>query len=111
MTAVSGADGLEAVSTMLHRFSMLIEDGLAARFSGWQSSGGAWHDFVQGLEAAGYSPALLVLGFVATCLIAVAATVILASSIIGRLKARPLLSAAAWFTAAPLVWWRPGAYC
>lgn len=103
MTAVSGADGLEAVSGMLHRFSMLIEDGLAARFSGWQSSGEAWHDFVQGLKAAGYSPALLVLGIVAMCLMAIGATALLASAIIGRSRARPLLSAVAWFAAALLV--------
>lgn len=103
MTAVSGTDEIEAASAALHRFSMLIENGLAARLSGWQSSGGAWHDFVQGLKAAGHSPALLVLGIVAICLIAVVATAMLASSIIGRLKARPLLSAATWFAAALLV--------
>jgi len=103
MAADSKTDGLEAASAMLHRFSMLVENGLAARFSGWLSSGGAWQDFTQGLEAAGYSPALLALSIVAICLIATVATTTVASSIISRLKARPLLSAAAWFAAALLV--------
>lgn len=88
---------------MLHRFSTLIENGLTTRLSGWLSSRTAWHDFIQGLETAGYSPALLALGIVAVCLTAAAATAALASTIIGRVKARPLLSAAAWFASALLV--------
>ncbi|WP_176733435.1 mechanosensitive ion channel family protein [Bosea sp. BIWAKO-01] len=103
MAADSRTDELEAASGMLHRFSQLIEDGLTARLSGWFSSGGAWHDFIRGLEAAGYNPALLALGIAAVCLIAGAATAVLASLIIGKAKARPLLSGAAWFAAALLV--------
>lgn len=87
---------------MLHRFSTLIEDGLTRRLSGWLSSGGAWHDFVQVLEAAGYRPALLALGIAAVCLIAAVATAAFASAIIGKVKARPLLFGAAWFAAALL---------
>ncbi|RXT27270.1 MULTISPECIES: hypothetical protein [unclassified Bosea (in: a-proteobacteria)] len=103
MAADLRTDELEAATAMLHRFSMLIENGLAARFSGWLSSGGAWQDFLQGLKTADYSPALLALGIVAICLIAVVATAAVASSILGRSKARPLLSAAAWIAAALLV--------
>lgn len=88
---------------MLHRFSQLIENGLTTRLSGWLSSGGAWHDFAQGLEAAGYSPALLALGIAAICLIAGVATAALASAIIGRVQIGPLLTGASWFAAALLV--------
>ncbi|UZF92118.1 mechanosensitive ion channel family protein [Bosea sp. NBC_00550] len=103
MAADSRTDELDAASAMLHRFSVLIEDGLTTRLSGWLSSGGAWHDFIKGLETAGYNPALLALGIAAICLIAIVATAAVASSIISRLKAKPFLSAAAWFAAALLV--------
>lgn len=103
MTAVSGTDEIEAASAALHRFSTLIENGLAARLAGWQSTGGAWHDFIQGLEAAGYSPTLLALGIAAICLAVVAATAAVAGSILSRLKATALLSTAAWLAAALLV--------
>ncbi len=103
MAADLRTDELEAATAMLHRFSMLIENGLAARFSGWLSSGGAWQDFIQGLKTAGYSPALLALCVLAICLVVIAATAAGGSSITSRFKARPLLSAAAWFAAALLV--------
>jgi small-conductance mechanosensitive channel len=103
MAADLRTDELEAATAMLHRFSMLIETGLAARFSGWLSSCEAWHDFIKGLEAAGYRPALLALSVIAICLFAVAATAAAGRSITTRFKARPVLSAAAWFAAALLV--------
>ncbi|MBN9467304.1 MAG: hypothetical protein J0J10_00895 [Bosea sp.] len=103
MAANLRTDELEAATAILHRFSMLIENGLAARFSGWLSSGGAWQDFVQRLETAGYNPALLALSIVAICLIAITATAAIASSIVSRLQARSLLSAAAWFAAVLVV--------
>lgn len=96
-------DELEVATAMLHRFSMLIENGLAARISGWLSSGEAWHDFIKALEAAGYRPSLLALGVIAVCLVAIAATAVAGSSITTRFKTRPLLSAAAWIAAAILV--------
>jgi len=103
MAADLRTDELEAATAMLHRVSMLIENGLAARFSGWLSSREAWHDFIKGLEAAGYRPALLALGVIAICLFAIAATAATGRSITTGFKARPLLSTAAWFAAALLV--------
>ncbi|KRE22620.1 hypothetical protein ASE66_25890 [Bosea sp. Root483D1] len=103
MAADLRTDELEAATAMLHRFSMLIENGLATRFSGWLSSGEAWHDFIKGLEAVGYRPALLALSVIAICLFAIAATAAAGRSITTRFMARPLLSAAAWFAAALLV--------
>ncbi|MFC5392814.1 mechanosensitive ion channel family protein [Bosea vestrisii] len=103
MAADLRTDELEAATAMLHRFSMLIEDGLAARFSGWLSSREAWHDFIKGLEAAGYRPALLALSVLAICLLAIAATAAAGRSMTAGLKARPFLSAAAWFAATLLV--------
>jgi small-conductance mechanosensitive channel len=103
MAVDSKADEIEAASAMLGHFITLIENGLAARFSGWLSAAGGWRDFLQGLEAAGYSPALLALGVAATCLAAVVATAAVARPTSGGLKHRPVLSAVAWLAAAMIV--------
>lgn len=103
MAADSRTDELEAASAMFHRFFELVEKGLTTRLSGWASSGDAWHDFMQGLETAGYNPALLALGIAAICLVAATATAAVANSIISRSKVTPLLYAAIWVSAALLV--------
>jgi len=103
MAAVSKMDEIEAASAMLGHVTTLIENGLAARVSGWLSAAGGWRNFLQGLEAAGYSPGLLAGGVVATCLIAVFATAAVAKLIGGRLKARPVLRAVALLAAGMIV--------
>lgn len=99
MAVGSKADEIEAASAMAGHFMTLLEDGLAARFSGWLSATDGWRDFMQGLDAAGHSPALLALGVVATCSIAFVATAAVARLIVGRLNDRPVLRALAWFAA------------
>jgi small-conductance mechanosensitive channel len=100
MAVGSKTDEIEAASALLGHFFTLFEEGLAARVAGWFSATGAWRDFLQGLEAAGHSPALLALGVMATCSIAVVVTAAVAMPIVGRLKDRPVLRALAWFAAA-----------
>lgn len=103
MAVGSKTDEIEAASAILGHFITLIENGLAARFSGWLSAAGGWRDFLQELEAAGYSSALLALGVAATCLAAVVATAAVARLITGGLKHRPVLSAVAWLAATMIV--------
>ncbi|MGJ4860725.1 mechanosensitive ion channel family protein [Labrys sp. La1] len=103
MAADSKMDEIEAASAILGHFTALIENGLAARFSGWLSAPGGWRDFLQGLEVAGYSPALLAVGVVATCLAAVLATAAIARLIVGKRKAGPVLRAVALLAAGMIV--------
>lgn len=103
MAVNSKADEFQATSALLDHFTRLIENGLTARLSGWLSAPDGWRDFMQGLEVAGYSPAPLALGVVASCLIAVLVTVATVKPIGSRLKATPMLRTLASLAAAAIV--------